>query len=59
MRAGERWDFPLFLEWVGFGWEQAVDPLEQNEELAKEKPNFRNGKVVKEQIQQLVLQMCW
>lgn len=45
MRAGEGWDFPLFLEWVGFGWKQA---MEQNEEWAKEKPDFRNGKEVKE-----------
>lgn len=59
MRAGEGWDFPLFLEWVGFGWKQAVDPLEQNEEWAKEKPDSRNGKVWKEWIQQLALQMCW
>lgn len=41
------------------GWEQAVDPLEQSAEWAEEKPAFRNGKVLKEQIQQLVLQMCW
>lgn len=44
MRAGEGWDFPLVLEWVGFGWEQAVDPLEQNEEWAREKPDLGMGR---------------
>lgn len=52
MRAGQG---GIFL-WVWNGWEQAVDPLEQNEEWAKEKSELRNGK---EQMQQLALQMCW